>query len=86
VPGTVNERAKQVLAHLEAEHLDEAGRPKMSSSGKKKRQGDLQLTLFAAYDHPLLATIREVDVDQLSPLAALQLVSEWRKALRAEQQ
>ena len=85
VPKEVNERAKQVLAHLEAEHLDDAGRPKISAqTARKKRRGDIQMTLFAPYDHPILDKIREVDVNALTPLAALQLVSEWQQAVGRE--
>lgn len=85
VPKEVNERAKQVLSHLEAEHLDEAGRPKVASqTSKKKRRGDIQMTLFAPYDHPLIEKIRGVNVDSLTPLAALQLVSEWQRELERE--
>jgi DNA mismatch repair protein MutS len=84
VPQQVNERAKQVLAHLEHEHLDETGRPKMSRSTKKKRQGDLQLTLFGAYDHPLLDKIRALKVDELTPLAALQVISQWQQELERD--
>ncbi|MFM9067449.1 MAG: hypothetical protein ACKOUR_08990, partial [Planctomycetota bacterium] len=69
------------LAQLESEHLDEAGRPKMGHSGKKRPRGDLQLTLFAPYDHPLLEKIREVDVNAITPLQALQLVQQWQAAL-----
>ena len=36
VPRSVNERAKQILAQLEAEHLDEQGRPKIGA-GRTKR-------------------------------------------------
>jgi DNA mismatch repair protein MutS len=81
IPREVNERAKQILAQLESEHLDEAGRPKMGHSGKKRPRGELQLTLFAPYDHPLLEKIREVDVNAITPLQALQLVQQWQAAL-----
>ncbi len=80
VPPTVNERAKQILAHLEAEHLDEAGRPKMRNR-KKDRRGDLQLTLFAPYDHPLLDEIRTTDLNKLTPIEALQCIQRWQQAL-----
>jgi DNA mismatch repair protein MutS len=82
VPKEVNERAKQVLAHLEQEHLDNGGKPKAAMAGKKKRRGDLQLTLFAPYDHPVVEKLREVKVDELTPLAALQLLGEWQKEVR----
>lgn len=79
VPKSVNERAKQILAQLESEHLDAEGRPKISAKGKKKRSGDLQLTLFAPDDHPVVEKLKQLDVDCLTPLAALQLLSEWKQ-------
>ncbi len=75
VPKEVNERAKQVLAHLEQDHLDQSGKPK-AAAVSKKRGGDIQLTLFAPYEHPVVEKLREVDVNQLTPMAALQLLME----------
>ena len=80
VPREVLERAKQILARLEQEHLDEQGRPKLA--GKRMRvAGDLQLTLFAAAENLLLEKIRQADVNSLSPLAALALVKAWQDEL-----
>ena len=36
VPRTVNERAKQILAQLEAEHLDREGKPKLAVKAQAK--------------------------------------------------
>lgn len=83
VPREVNERAKEILAKLESEHLDTEGRPKIAG-GKKNRGGKVQLTLFAAYEHPLLDTIRAVDVNSLTPLQALQMVQAWQSQLAKE--
>jgi DNA mismatch repair protein MutS len=80
VPREVVQRAQQVLAQLEEEHLDERGRPKMAHR-RGKRMGDLQLTLFAAAEHPLLDEIRKVEVDQLRPVDALALLNEWQRRL-----
>ena len=85
IPTEVNERAKQILAQLEAEHLDPDGRPKIAATRVKIRpRRDLQLTLFGPEPHPLLDEIRALEVDQLTPLAALQLVSAWRERLEKE--
>jgi DNA mismatch repair protein MutS len=80
VPKEVNERAKQVLSLLEEEHLDRAGRPKIANR-EKRRSGDLQLTLFGFEEHPVLDKIREANVDELTPLAALQLIQKWQGEL-----
>src|SRR4029078_3260834 len=45
VPRSVNERAKQILARLEEEHLGENGRQKLTVKGKRSKKGHLQLTL-----------------------------------------
>ncbi|MFO0867871.1 MAG: DNA mismatch repair protein MutS [Pirellulales bacterium] len=84
VPREVNERAKQILAQLEAEHLGTDGRPKVERRPSQRRRGDLQLTLFAPYDHPLLDQIRAADVNSLTPLQALQLVQQWKQELDAD--
>ena len=81
VPREVVERAKQILAQLEQEHLDERGRPKLGRRRRAAQVGDLQLTLFAAAEHPLLAEIRSLDVNQLRPVDALALVSGWQTML-----
>jgi DNA mismatch repair protein MutS len=83
VPRTVNERAKQILAQLEAEHLNGDGKSKLAVHGKSKRRGDLQMTLFAPEEHPLLGKLRELDVNTLTPYAALQLLSEWQEEIGA---
>jgi DNA mismatch repair protein MutS len=82
VPRTVLERSKQILAQLEAEHLDEAGKSKLARRrGGRARVGDLQLTLFAPAEHPLLDEIRRLELDQLRPIDALALVSQWQEKL-----
>jgi DNA mismatch repair protein MutS len=86
IPREVNERAKQILAQLESEHLAEDGRPKIERRSTKRRRGDLQMTLFAPYDHPLIEKIRGVDVNAITPLQALQLVQQWKQELEADRQ
>jgi len=84
VPREVLERAKQILSRLEQEHLDESGRPKMAKRRKLRVGGDLQLTLFGPVDHPLLKDIRDIDLNNLTPLAALNLVKQWQEKLGKE--
>jgi DNA mismatch repair protein MutS len=83
VPREVVERAKQVLARLEDEHLDERGRPKIASSVVARR-GDLQLTLFGPAEHPLVDDLRQLDLDNLTPLEALSRLKQWQDDLAAE--
>ncbi|ADB18918.1 DNA mismatch repair protein MutS [Pirellula staleyi DSM 6068] len=81
VPRSVNERAKQILAKLEGENLDTEGRPKLIARTKKSRKGDLQLTLFAPEEHPLLEQLRQLDLAGLTPLQAMQWLANWQQEI-----
>jgi DNA mismatch repair protein MutS len=85
VPREVNERAKQILAQLEQEHLGENNRPKLARRGKSQRVGDLQLTLFASEEHPVVKQLRKVNVNELSPMAALQTLQQLQAELNSPQ-
>jgi DNA mismatch repair protein MutS len=84
VPPEVNERAKQILAQLEDEHLDEEGRPRIAARSKKRKQTHLQLTLFGTMEHPLLDKIRDTDLNALTPLQSLQQLQQWQDELRRD--
>ena len=84
VPREVNERAKQILAQLEAEHLDDNNRAKLARTPEKHPKQDIQLTLFGPADHPLLEEIKGTDLDQLTPIEALQLIDHWKTKLSEE--
>lgn len=84
VPRGVIERAKDILAQLEEEHLDAEGRAKIARQPETRRQGHLQLTLFGPADHPLLDDIRQVDLNQTTPMEAMRLISQWQESLSAE--
>jgi DNA mismatch repair protein MutS len=82
VPRSVNERAKQILAQLEAEHLGPDDRPKLAVKAKKGRKGDMQLTLFAAPEHPVVDELRKLDLNALTPLEALQRLAELQARIK----
>ena len=75
VPAAVVERAKQILAQLENQGLDSAGQARLSLAGKRKRVGDLQLSLFAPPEHPILDALRALDLNETTPLKALELLA-----------
>jgi DNA mismatch repair protein MutS len=86
VPTEVNQRAKQILARLEQEHVDNQGRPKIGYRGNGRRVGDLQLTLFAAEPHPAVEKLKALDLDNVSPLEALQLLNQLQTEVRPSEQ
>ena len=84
VPKEVVERAKEILALLEEEHLDGEGRPKIAQQPVKRRRGEVQLTFFAPIDHPLLDEIRGLDLNNTTPIGALDIVKRWQERLATE--
>ena len=82
VPKQVNERAKDILAQLEAEQPDVGGHSKISVNNAPT--GELQLTLFGPTEHPLLETIRATNLEETTPMQALFLLEEWKRELAEE--
>ncbi len=77
LPPEVLARARQILANLEKAELDEAGRPQLLASGRREAS-PAQLGLFAgqgaagaAYAAGASRSSRALDLDQMTPLAAL---------------
>ena len=64
VPREVIERAKEILAQLEEEHLDAEGRAKIARRPIEPKKTHLQLTLFGPAEHPLLDELRRLGPEQ----------------------
>jgi len=78
LPGSVVERAREILQNLEQDELSRGGRPSISEAGKSQQQ----LGLFqqpSAEEHPVLKTLRAANVDTLTPLEALNLLAELKR-------
>ncbi|GAB4140528.1 MAG: DNA mismatch repair protein MutS [Planctomycetaceae bacterium] len=84
VPRAVIDRARVVLDTLETEHLDEGGKPHIPDR-PTRRTDQQQLSLFGTEEHPLLDDIRELDIDRMTPLAALEKLNTLREKLRKGQ-
>ncbi len=81
VPRTVIDRADVILNTLESEHIDDEGRPKVPAR-KSSKIDRRQLSLFEAPEHPVLDEIRQLEIDNLTPLAALQELNRIREQLK----
>jgi DNA mismatch repair protein MutS len=79
VPQEVNQRAQQILAQLESEprSLSDSQQIQLASKATQNQQ----LTLFNPVEHPLLDTIRDTEINELTPLQALQLLQSWKDQL-----
>ncbi len=83
VPATVLDRAREILAFLEKQHVPEASaRPATSPIRKVKTGRALQASLFAALPDPLLEELRNVDPASLSPEQALNLLRRLQELAR----
>jgi len=87
LPAAVIERAREVLANLEAEELDEIGRPRLSASEQVAPERSLrQLDLFSGASHRaqdrLLTELAGQDVEILSPVEALVRLEQLRRRAR----
>lgn len=74
LPAAVIERAKTLLAELEAS--------RQSLECPSGSEPPAQLALFPAVSHPLLKELAGLDLSGLTPLEALNLLARWQAALR----
>lgn len=81
VPHAVLDRANVILQTLEADHIDDAGKTKVPERRTRKNR-ELQLSLFESEEHPVLGELRQLKVDEMTPLAALQELHRLRQQLR----
>jgi DNA mismatch repair protein MutS len=79
LPPAVVSRARDILGGLERDELSRGGRPSMHTRSEAPQQ---QLGLFQAAtpaeDH-LVRRLREVDVNQMTPIGALQLLADLKR-------
>jgi DNA mismatch repair protein MutS len=82
LPGAVIDRAGEVLANLESLEYDPTGKPRLArGTGSPDPGGPAQLTLFAPPEQVIAGLLRDVDVNQLTPLAALNLLHSLKSRL-----
>jgi DNA mismatch repair protein MutS len=79
LPPSVVSRAREILDGLERDELSRGGRPSLSGAGTDRQQ---QMGLFQAppaRDDRVHRRLREVDVNQITPLQALSLLAELKR-------
>jgi DNA mismatch repair protein MutS len=78
LPPDVVRRATEILKSLEQDELQRGGRPSLSGSPPSEQR---QLALFQppAESHPVVDKLRALDIDQLTPLAALNLIADLKR-------
>ena len=71
-------RAREILEALET------GKSPISSKAifkksKKEKYGGYQISLFEPEYHPLIQALRELDIDNITPIQALEILSHWKE-------
>ncbi len=79
LPDAIIVRAKEVLANLEKEELNETGTPRFAD--RKTKKGAAQLDLFSSLADSVTAEIRNLNTDRMSPHEALRKLTELKKRL-----
>jgi DNA mismatch repair protein MutS len=81
LPGALTARAREILSNLEKQELDVKGAPVLARH-EGESAGEGQLLLFSASEQLALEKLREVDVDRLTPVAALSLLASLQERLK----
>ena len=79
LPKSVIQRAKEVLHNLEAEELTPGDEPRLAAHPQSV--ASQQLDMFAVLEHKLQDRLREIDINQISPIEALNLLYELKQIL-----
>ena len=82
LPVEVIERAKEVLHSLEAEDLGSQVAP--TERGVRQVAPPVQLQLFEAAPHPVVEKLKELDLDQMTPLQAMTRLGELQQEAQGE--
>ncbi len=80
VPRTVLDRAKVILQTLESDHLDDTGKTKVPERPTKQKR-EKQKFLFESEEHPIVDELRHLDLNSMTPLAALQELNRLKNRL-----
>lgn len=88
VPANVLARAREVLSNLEKAGTDESGHAVFARAGRRHARAQMALGFGGPSvqeppppppSSPVLDELKMLDVDQLTPLDALQIIHRWRK-------
>jgi DNA mismatch repair protein MutS len=80
LPRSVLDRARTILTSLEVQHTDDQGKPRVPQ--RKKNSQEKQLLLFGeTLPHPVIDQLKELNLDQMTPLDALNKLHDLHKKL-----
>ena len=80
IPKEVLDRAKSVLQKLEKMEFEADGKPALRAE-KSEPKEDGQVSFFDVGNHPALNSLREADIDKMTPLEALNLLQKLKELI-----
>ena len=81
LPVSVIERAEKILSNLERQEYDVSGKPRLARGGGPVTDGPDQMALFAPNEEVVAAVLRDLDLERLTPLAAINLLQSLKARL-----
>ncbi|HKF44139.1 MAG TPA: DNA mismatch repair protein MutS [Thermoanaerobaculia bacterium] len=81
LPKEVTRRAREILSNLEKQELDVQGAPVLARH-EGQSAGEGQMLLFSASEELVLEKLRQADVNNLTPVAALSLLAALQERLK----
>ncbi|OGP68672.1 MAG: DNA mismatch repair protein MutS [Deltaproteobacteria bacterium RBG_19FT_COMBO_43_11] len=81
VPQEVIKRAKEILRNLEKGEFDEIGMPRIARGINNGKPANPQLNLFVEKEDEIIAELRNIDISSMSPLEALNKLSEMKNKI-----
>ena len=85
MPPEVLERAEEVLRNLEAKEYDPTGKPNLARGEHQphgsKADGGKQLALFTPPEEMVAQIVRDLDLEEMTPLGALNLLASLKERL-----
>ncbi|MFH1563020.1 MAG: DNA mismatch repair protein MutS [Nitrospirota bacterium] len=79
LPQEVITRATEILSSLEMSGIAEEGKPTLSTIKPHDIPKSIQLTLFEPESHRVVNELKEIDLNKMSPLEALNKLNEFKK-------
>ncbi|MCM8778266.1 MAG: DNA mismatch repair protein MutS [Candidatus Omnitrophica bacterium] len=84
VPQEVIKRAKEILSNLEINSITGDSLPKLAKTENEKLK-EKQLDFFSNLAHPVIAELKKLDLNKLTPLEAMKKLEEWQRKIEVSE-
>lgn len=78
IPESVIRRSKKILARIEAGAHPKADEKERADSGRRKREGHIQLGLFSPMERKVVEALQMLDVSRMTPIEALNALNDLK--------